>query len=442
MKSTRVAGFLASILAIAVLAGSATAAPAKKKAKAAKAPKAVPESLQVLVWVGKDGITRGEVDRRIESLPEQFRASYTTPEGRQQLLDRMVEERVWLALAVENGVAKRPQVAQQLEQQRRDLLVRTYLNEVMAENPAPSDSEAMAYYQDHLSEYRVPATVTVRHIQSKTQKESQKVRQWLKNPKQDFAALAKKYSTDSLTRNDGGVLGVVTREGVFRSIGAQPALAESAFALPEGALGGPYKTDKGWHVIKIDAVKEESVRPFDQVRPMILRQLGSTRSQDFYRTKLEDARIKLGVRPDSAVIRNFVSQQKGARELFNEAQALAAPEARLEAYRALLAQYPDSEVSAQAQFMIGFIYSEEIKNYDEAEKAFRQLLARYPQAELAPSAQWMIDHMREESAPAFINLDASDGAEAGGKATRPKPWTPGPKGSTSGKGGKDKGASP
>ena len=40
--------------------------------------------------------------------------------------------------------------------------------------------------------------------------------------------------------------------------------------------------------------------------------------------------------------------------------------------------------------MIGFIYSEELKNYDEAEKAFRRLLASYPNSELAASARWMV----------------------------------------------------
>ena len=40
-----------------------------------------------------------------------------------------------------------------------------------------------------------------------------------------------------------------------------------------------------------------------------------------------------------------------------------------------------------AAFMIRFIYSEELKNCDEAEKAFRSLLARYPTSELAASAQ-------------------------------------------------------
>jgi outer membrane protein assembly factor BamD (BamD/ComL family) len=96
--------------------------------------------------------------------------------------------------------------------------------------------------------------------------------------------------------------------------------------------------------------------------------------------------------------------------MFNDAQALSAPQARIDAYEKLLQEYPDSEVSPQAQFMIGFIYSEELKDFDQAEIAFRELIKRYPNAELVDSAKWMLEHMRTEDAPAFMNLDADSTA--------------------------------
>lgn len=413
----------ALVVAAALVAGS-EAAPARRAPRAPRAPRgtAQPDSNQVLVRIGKEAITRADVQRRLEALPEQFRSNYTTPEGRKQLLDRLVEERVWLAEALKHGVADRPQVKLQMDQQRRDLIIRTYLNEVMATNPAVSDSEASAYYSQHQSEYRVPASLTVRHIQTKTEAEAKRVRQWAKAG-QDWTQLAKKFSIDTLTRATGGSLGTITKEGSFGTLGLQPALTDSAFALKEGAIGGPYKTDRGWHVLRVDAVKPESTRPFEQVKPLITRQLGAQRQQDFYKSKLEDARHSLGVSPDSAAIKGFVSQKRTAREMFNEAQALASPDQRLEAYRKLLEEYPDSEVSPQAQFMIGFIYSEELKKYDEAEAAFKVLLQRWPKAELANSAQWMVEHMRNQDTPAFINLDADSAAappaaRAGSKPAR------------------------
>jgi tetratricopeptide (TPR) repeat protein len=369
------------------------------------------DSSRVLVRIGDQALTTEDIRKRLEEIPESARGNFATPEGRRQLLERMVEERVWLVTAQKSGVADRPQVAQQLAQQRRDLLIRTYLNEAMAANPAPPDSEARAYYDSHLSEYRTPASLRLRHIQRKTEAQAREVLQ-LARSGQDWAKLAQKYSVDTLTRAQGGSLGTVTREGLFPTLGRQPALAESAFAVGTGKLGGPFKTDRGWHVLKVEELRPEGARPFESVKPMIMRQLGNQRGQDFYRQLLDQAREKLGVTPDSAAIKDFISQKRDAREMFKAAQEAGPPAERLAAYRALLEEYPDSEVSPQAQFMVGFIQSEELKDYDGAEQAFRELLKRYPRSELAGSAQWMVDHMRSEEAPPFdlSEADSSKGA--------------------------------
>ena len=410
MKAGRLAAGAALLLLLALATGprAGEAAPARKPARVAAREPAIDDSNRVLVRIGRETLRRADVQRRIEEMPEQVRGNFATPEGRRQLLDRMVEEKVWLQAAARQGVPDRPQVKHQIEQQRRDLLIRTYLSEVMAKNPAPSDSEARLYYDSHASEYQVAATVTLRHIQTHTLGEAKRVLQWARG-KQDWNKLAQRYSADTLTRAGGGLLGAVGKEGVFSSIGAQPALAESAFALGEGRIGGPFKTDKGWHVIKVESVKPASARPFEQMRSMIVRQLGSQRSQEFYKSQLDEARRGLGVKADSGAIESFVSQKRSARDLFREAQEAGLAAKRVELYRKLLEEYPDSEVSPQAQFMVGFIYSEEIKDYDQAEKAFQTLLQRYPDSELAASARWMVEHMRSQEAPSFTQVEADSG---------------------------------
>jgi peptidyl-prolyl cis-trans isomerase C len=363
------------------------------------------DTSQVLVRVAGEPITRAMVQARIDSSPDQYKVMYATPDGRRQVLERMVEERVWMDQAIKNGVADRPKVKEQIEQQRRDMLIRTYLTERMAASPAPSDSELKVYYDAHAAEYHIPASVTLRHIQLKSAKEAQSVLKLAKSGK-DFAALAAKYSADTLTRRNGGLLGTVSRDGVFASLGAQPALAESALTLTAGAIGGPWQTSHGWHVVKVESVRSESTRPFDQVKPMIQRQIGSQRSQDYYKKLLEDARRSLDVTADSAAIKGFLSQRRSEADMFKEAQETSGPNERIAAYRQLLEEFPNGEKAAQSLFMIGFIYSEELKNYPEADKAFREVLRRFPNAELAASAQWMVDHMRTEDAPAFVTQEA------------------------------------
>jgi len=62
-------------------------------------------------------------------------------------------------------------------------------------------------------------------------------------------------------------------------------------------------------------------------------------------------------------------------------------------YQDLLEKYPDSEHNYKAQFMIGFIYSENLHDYSMARKAFKKLLEEYPDCDLALSARWMLENM-------------------------------------------------
>jgi peptidyl-prolyl cis-trans isomerase C len=412
----------AALLLILDVSGLVLAASAQstrpKKASAKSAARLASDS--VLVRVGRETITSGMVQRRIEDLPEHLKSQFTTPEGRQRLLDRMVEEKVWTIAATRKGVSNRPEIQKQIEQQRRDLLIRTYINEVMATAPAPSDSEIRAYYDEHAADYKIPASVTISHIQVKTEAEAKRVRQ-LARSGQDWGKLAAKFSTDTLTKTRGGTLGPTTREGVLGALGRQPAMAETAFAIGQGRIGGPIKTEFGWHVIRVDALKPESAREFEQVRASIARQLGSKHSQDFYQAKLAEVKAELGVRADSGAIHSFLSRKKTAREAFNEAQSAGPANARIDAYRKVVEDHPDSDVGPQAAFMIGFIQSEELKDYDAAQKSFQSLLARYPKSELASSARWMLDHMRSENAPDFMNLEGdSSAADSSHRAVPPK----------------------
>jgi peptidyl-prolyl cis-trans isomerase C len=404
-------GLLACVMLAALAAGAVVAAPRKaattRRAVAAKPAAVVNDSDRVLVRIGTEGITPRMLATRLQELPEQYRAQYSTPEGKRQLLDRLIEEKAWMRDAEANGVTRRPDVVLQLEAQRRDLILRTWVQEIMAKNPAPSDSEATAYYQAHLDEWRTPGTVTMKHIQLKTEADARRVLGLARTKGQDWDRLAKTWSQDTLTRNAGGALGTTTREGGFASLGAQPALAESAIALGTGAIGGPYRTDKGWHVIKVDNVREESVRDFDQVRSFIVRQLQQERTQRFYQEQVEAVKQRYKVVSDSSAVDRWLSARKSARELFQEAQSIPDAPSRIDAYRRIVDEYPDADVTPQALFMVGFIHSEELRDFDAAERVFRELLQKYPSSELATSAQWMVDHMRTETVPDFMHSDST-----------------------------------
>jgi outer membrane protein assembly factor BamD (BamD/ComL family) len=157
----------------------------------------------------------------------------------------------------------------------------------------------------------------------------------------------------------------------------------------------------------VESVHEESVRDFDQVRSFIVRQISQERTQTYYNDQVTRLKTQFKVTPDSAAIKNWMSAKKGARDMFQEAQTAGDADTRIAAYRKVVDEYPDADVTPQALFMVGFINSEEKKDYDAAERVFRELLQKYPKSELAASAQWMVDHKRTDEVPDFLHADST-----------------------------------
>ena len=63
---------------------------------------------------------------------------------------------------------------------------------------------------------------------------------------ESFAELARQYSKDGGTANDGGSLGALTRTQL------PDALGSAVFSMKEGDILGPVKGDFGFHVVKLD----------------------------------------------------------------------------------------------------------------------------------------------------------------------------------------------
>jgi peptidyl-prolyl cis-trans isomerase C len=400
------ASSLVALVALLGLLGAVSPAAAQTRkvttttTSAAKKKPAKPGDV-VLARVGKTTVTQADYDARLEQLPPQFKGQVSTPEQKKAFLDRLIEERVWQETALAHGVDKRPEIQSQLANYRRDLLIRTYLGEAMANAPQPSDSAVAAYYEAHQGEYMAEESAKVRHIQVKDEKAAKDVQKELAKKDADFAALAKKYSVDPVTKDRGGDLGPVTRSGMFGSLGRHPALAESAFAAPLNTVKGPIQTGLGWHFIEVTEKTPATPRPLESVRAQITQQLAQQGNQDFYQQNLEKAKAELKVTVDAAAVDSLVNAKKSAVDMFREAGEQPGPDDRIRAYRRVVELYPDNEYAPQALFMVGFVESEEKKDYDQAEAAFRELVARYPSSELATSAQWMLENMRSDKTPEF-----------------------------------------
>lgn len=93
----------------------------------------------------------------------------------------------------------------------------------------------------------------------------------------DFAALAAQYSDDPGSAARGGDLGFAG-PGVYVE-----AFEKALFAMQPGEVSAPVKTEFGYHVIRLEAVKASGGQDFEQVREQLAEALREQKAQDeFY----------------------------------------------------------------------------------------------------------------------------------------------------------------
>jgi peptidyl-prolyl cis-trans isomerase D len=168
----------------------------------------------------------------------------------------------------------------------------------LAETVDVTPDELQKYYSQHQDDYRLPETVTVRHILIKTPtpdangKVDQKAVDAARAKADDvakqlqggtnFADLAKKYSEDPGSAKDGGLLPPITRG---RTV---PEFEQAAFNTPVGQTTGVIRTSYGFHIIRVEAKQQARLKPLEEVKveiePILKQQKAAAQSQSVANT--------------------------------------------------------------------------------------------------------------------------------------------------------------
>lgn len=202
-----------------------------------------------------------------------------------------------------------------------------------------SDEEVEQYYQEHLDKYSSEEQRRVAHIliEGDDQARAQAVLDEL-NAGADFATLAQEKSDDFGSADNGGDLGWIERDVM------DPAFEEAAFALQNvGDVTELVKSDFGYHIIKLEELKDSVVKPFSQVAAQIKQEMIDQKAVDqFYELQSELEKVAFEY-PDSleeaskaigqqVKHTDFISQLDAPEILRSPAvaQAIVSPEVKLD----------------------------------------------------------------------------------------------------------------
>lgn len=188
---------------------------------------------------------------------------HTKPEFA-KVLEDLIDQRL-LALEAERRGLHRLESSQRRINAARERILGNILVEFMVDQ-AINEENINQLYNEQRRVIQVGEEILLRHILVATESEANRIYQELVGGG-DFASLAFEHSLDQASRAEGGDVGYVTRDVL------DPVVAGNAFALKKGQISTPFKSDEGWHILRLEDRREEAVPSLDQMRPQIIRYL-------------------------------------------------------------------------------------------------------------------------------------------------------------------------
>jgi len=222
---------------------------------------------------------------RMDVLAQQLAAAGrpVTPEMQGQLREEIVAREVFMQEAQKQGLDATEDYKNQLELARQAILIRALFENYRKTNPV-ADADVKAEYDKFVAanggkEYKA------RHILVETEDQAKKIMADLKKGAK-FEDIAKKQSKDPGSGANGGDLDWANPASFV------PEFSEAMIKLKKGeTTPAPIKTQFGWHIIRVDDIRQAQLPKLEEVKPQITQQLQQQRLQKYQ----EDLRAKAKV---------------------------------------------------------------------------------------------------------------------------------------------------
>jgi peptidyl-prolyl cis-trans isomerase SurA len=289
---------------------------------------------KIAAVVGDDIVLSSEVEehaapfmQEISALPNGTQRATRAAALRREILDRLVDERLIIQQANElklsvssedvdrsieqikrenNGLtdaqlsaelAKAGQsMASYRQEIKKQILRYRVLNIAVGSKVTVSDGDVQSYYDGHMKSgdhLQVRASHIFVSIPENADGETLKAKEkfahdLLERAKrgEDFAKLAKEFSQDPATRDEGGDLGYFGRDMLPKPI------EEMVFSMKIGEVRGPVRADRGFHVIKLVDRRSKEVKPLAEVKEELRNQLRQKEMERQTKNYLTDLRKK------------------------------------------------------------------------------------------------------------------------------------------------------
>jgi peptidyl-prolyl cis-trans isomerase C len=222
---------------------------------------------------------------RVEALAQQVARSGRpmTPEVEAQIKEEVIAREIFMQEAQKRGLDATPEYKTQIELARQTILIRELFAEFQ-KTSAVTDADVQAEYDKFVAanggkEYRA------RHILVETKDQAEAILASLKKGGK-FEDIAKKQSKDPGSGANGGDLDWAAPGNYVKEF------SDAMVALNKGQVSAPVQSQFGFHIIRLDDVREAQLPALADVKPQIVQQMTQQRMAAFQQELRAKAKVE------------------------------------------------------------------------------------------------------------------------------------------------------
>ena len=207
-----------------------------------------------------------------------------TPEMQGQIKEEVITREIFMQEAQKRGIDATPDFKAQIELSRQALMIRELFADFQKKNPV-TDQDAKAEY-DKFAASNGGKEYKAAHILVEKEDEAKAIIDQVKKGG-NFGEIAKKSSKDPGSGANGGDLDWAQAGNYVKEFSDAMTKLEKG-KMTEVAV----KSQFGFHIIRLDDVRETQVPKFDEVKPQIVQQLQQQKLSEFQQGLRSKAKVE------------------------------------------------------------------------------------------------------------------------------------------------------
>ena len=223
---------------------------------------------------------------RLEALSQQMAKAGrpVTAEMQVPLREEVITREIFMQEAQKLGLDVTDDFRIQMELVRQQVLIRELITDFQKKNPV-TDADAQVEY-DKFAATNGGKEYKASHILVEKEADAKAIIASLKKGGK-FDLIAKKSSKDPGSGANGGALDWAAAGGYVKEF------SEAMVALEKGKMTElPVKTQFGYHIIRLDDLRDAALPKFEEVKPQILQQLQQQKLAQFQQDLRSKAKVE------------------------------------------------------------------------------------------------------------------------------------------------------